>query len=793
MSKVKFWVASAIVVFAALGLAESASAWANASLDTISGRGSVTESSHHTAIRVDGVVATITTTQTFVSKDTKPAGAIYTFQVPRRAVVTSLSVQMTGGTRATAAVVDAHAAVTRAPLTPGAKPDVGLLRLIERDAPQPRGRGDGLATYELRIYPVTKKRAATVRIRWVVPLRYADGRLTLRIPTRGVHGSLARGRVSLTLRPPRGVGRLGAVRGGGRLLSARHGAATRRYEFAAPVHADLSIEATPVFKSSAPVVSFASVSFGSKGGAIAASVLTPLPRRRRSNGYERVLVLVDVSLSMGRAGLGAVANMTDAVLRAVPQGARVDVVLFDRTARRAIGDLIPNLPDARKIIARSIKGSVQRNGSDLGAALDVVRRVLATDTLPRFPPVGITRGNGASTLVAVISDGLAPLSFTGRRAVDRMGLAAIRNSEVLAITLVPDQAPLPTLDEGPLAELAKRSGGRAIAVRFGEIAARGKRLAAELNGPVELENIRLEAPAGTDLAGLSLPRTLPAGAGAIRIGWYRNATPKMLAVRAVRGRKQVRYVARRSRRAWRATLGSLALARSGAAAVLSGSLRATTTQVGTRNTLLRAAARFPAVTTGQSLVAVAPDAFSRQRFALATRWGSHLYRRHATPGERLRGHSFVAYSERVPTMTQTVGGTQTRRRTGSLDRAIVRRLVTTYVVPRARACYELALRGKPRLTGSLTVVMEIARGEVQFAEVRNSTIADAGLLTCLTRAAYGAQVPRVALGAAPDQVSVVRYPIRLRVAGTSAKVERGASLKRAPIKLEGPLGGLPRR
>jgi hypothetical protein len=133
--------------------------------------------------------------------------------------------------------------------------------------------------------------------------------------------------------------------------------------------------------------------------------------------------------------------------------------------------------------------------------------------------------------------------------------------------------------------------------------------------------------------------------------------------------------------------------------------------------------------------------------------------------------------------------------TGELDSAIIKRLITTYVVPKAKICYEKALRKKSGLSGSLTVVVEIARGEVQFATVDRSTFPGSKLEACVTDAGYSIQVPRVALGDDEESIGVARYPLTFRQTNGKTDIETGADDdgKVPPIDVNDPLGGLPNR
>jgi hypothetical protein len=177
--------------------------------------------------------------------------------------------------------------------------------------------------------------------------------------------------------------------------------------------------------------------------------------------------------------------------------------------------------------------------------------------------------------------------------------------------------------------------------------------------------------------------------------------------------------------------------------------------------LVASARKAGAITRYTSLVALdANDRFGRDRAAMARTWGASAFFRLPPPPERASGHAFRGFERRVPPDRHAADTPP--RRTGQLDREIVENLLERHVKPMARRCYEEALRQQGNLAGAMTVVLELGRGEVQYADVQGSTLQHAGVEACVARAAYGIPVPRVALGDDPEVISVVRYPLELR-------------------------------
>ena len=757
---------------------------AGAVLDTAGRAGALAEAQHEVDVHIEGVVARVTVRQIIVNPGKRPEQAVYRYDLPGDATVGDVSIRLADGRRSTTALVDATAALTPAPDPGGigASPDLGMLRMIARDVPPIHGPASQIrATYELRVYPIGPGEAVTVTTRWVAPLRYDDGRLSLRIPGRGDAANLMREQVRVSMRPPPGVAGFGAVHGGGTTLApghaagARAGRPTSRVDagFRAPPHGDLVIDAALDFGPGAarPVVSFATSPIRDGIGALGLAVLTPPPSGPPAIAPERLLLVIDVSRSLGAAGLEAAATLADALLAAAPAGTRVEAILFDHAARPLFGGFRANDRDARKALADALRPGDMDNGSDLGAALDAARAVLRQQPAQVRPAQGFERGVRAPTLVAILSDGMLPLDLTARRALDRVGHDVLPEIEIFAATLVPDEAPVPDTRDGVLPALAGKTQGRAVAVRFGESAARARTLAAELARPAPLTDVSVEV-GDAILERMDVPRTIAPGQGVIAVGLYRGPAPRALALTGQQGGVALRLPARRDAALGREGL-ALALAGvrpddlladplpAGRSPADEGRVPSAESLDQARRLLVATARRAPAVTPYSTLVALdAGDRFARDRLALARAWGAAVFFRLPPPPEREPGYALPAFAWRALPETDT--GTRRHRPTGQLDRGIIARLLKRHLAPRARACYEDALRRDPALAGSLTVVLEMARGEVQHAEVVRSTFPATGMEACVARAAYAIQVPRVTLGDDTEIVGVARYPLTFR-------------------------------
>ena len=748
----------------------------------------VREAEHRLSIRVDGLVAAAEVRQQIVNPGDRDTQVLYTFDLPADAAITGAEVLLADGRRAVSHAVDSRSDFRFIPpeTAPGA-PDLGLLRRVD-------GAADGLARYELRAFPVAAGKSASVVVRWVAPVRYQDGRLSLRLPDRGDGPNLVRERVEITWRAPTGARALHQIRAGDRAIPRAAAGRPARLALDAPVGLDLVLEARPVFPpGQALLAELATVPIAGGRGAAALTVIAPPGPVDKDPAYERVILVLDVSRSMGASGLTAVRDIAGALLSAATPSAVAEVVIYDRAARGLGGKLTGDVAALRDLLDRAL-AAPPGNGSDLGAALAQVSTLLRAAGPVSSTPLGdVARGLSSSTLVVIVTDGLLPLELDGAQAVSQIGSVALKEARVTSLVLVPDGAPLPGLHRGPLEELASRTGGRVLAVRHGEAAARVKTLWAELGQPTPLRGLQLDLRGTTLTSAGSVPDQLESGHGAVIVGWYHGRRPTVAALRGeIRG-KPITARVRPGNAALRAAAVPLALVTRPGHELLGPDELERARAVGrdlddeARDRVVRTAHDAGVATASTSLVLLdGRDSFARDRLALARRWGTAQFRRHPAPAERNLGALATSSPRRaLPPRPTTTG----HRRTGELDRAVVERLMKHHVVPRARACYDRALRRDPRLAGTVTIELEMARGEVQDARLTGRVAGNPALAACLLDAAYATPVPAVALGDTREAIVVARYPLRFR------KVEQRVDVSPAedrPARLDpdDPLGGI---
>jgi hypothetical protein len=89
---------------------------------------------------------------------------------------------------------------------------------------------------------------------------------------------------------------------------------------------------------------------------------------------------------------------------------------------------------------------------------------------------------------------------------------------------------------------------------------------------------------------------------------------------------------------------------------------------------------------------------------------------------------------------------------GSMDRMVMRNVLSLAYMPRARACY-LDRRGATAaerdLAGRVRLAIDVARGEVERASIESSTLNHADVERCLREGAFAIDVPRAVRSDAP--------------------------------------------
>jgi hypothetical protein len=89
---------------------------------------------------------------------------------------------------------------------------------------------------------------------------------------------------------------------------------------------------------------------------------------------------------------------------------------------------------------------------------------------------------------------------------------------------------------------------------------------------------------------------------------------------------------------------------------------------------------------------------------------------------------------------------------GSMDRLVMRNVLSLAYMPRARACYLDRTGATPAerdLAGRVRLAIDVARGEVERANIQSSTLNHADIERCLREGAFAIEVPRAVRSDAP--------------------------------------------
>jgi hypothetical protein len=714
-------------------------------------------------------------TLSLVARGRGDAEALYTFDLPVHAALHGASATLADGTTTSFAVVGAQAAVKNGfenqDITERA--DIGLLRMVSTDL---SSDNRGVKTYELRLFPVGPKRATTVVLEWDAPTYRFDGLQTARIPGRGAGGNLVAQNVRVTTRASfRNVFTPASPTTSG-LDRVKKGQVLR---FSAPASGDVVLQGEPEGSGRRIEAEIGLLPIGPDRGFAAVRFNLPEAGPAAAAHYSRVILAVDVSRS-ALSSRKAVSTVVDKLLGALGTGTEVELVLFDRSARRVLGALKFADREVRTVIERALATAGQENGSDLARALDQISKILDESRAPK-----------GKTLIGIITDGMLSTRLEPDDALARIGARALRSAQVVNVVLVPEKAPLPDLSGGALAALTSRTRGRSILWRPSEVATSADKLLNLIEQDAPVENPELEL-GGANFVGADLPGEIQSGQGGVALGYYEGKLGKAQ-IGAVRNGKRVSFALKpmskvRGEKFARMVLASTAV---GTFPLPRNTPKTRSLHREAARAMIKSASLLGVVTQESAAVLVdRKDGFAADRVKMAAKWGPHLYRR-VRPEPEIRNASFRPFRANI------VGGGPSSMPTGVLSRDLVKRLIQQHVVPHARRCYNRLIRKSRDASGELTLHLEMARGEVHYAEIDDSSIGLDPLHDCILDAAYAIPVPTVRLGASAEQISVARYPLRFRFkegegASRKAVVESGPSgPARKRFDPDDPLSGLP--
>jgi hypothetical protein len=147
----------------------------------------------------------------------------------------------------------------------------------------------------------------------------------------------------------------------------------------------------------------------------------------------------------------------------------------------------------------------------------------------------------------------------------------------------------------------------------------------------------------------------------------------------------------------------------------------------------------------------------------------------SNPTRLLSVPSVVALVEPVPHSAAAGSGATDAAVKGSMDRMVIRNVLSLAYMPRARACYLNRTAATPALrdlTGKVRLSIELARGEVGGVKIESSTLGNPEIERCLQESAFEIEVPRAARSDAPV-TAVLNMVFRPRTSDNKADVDLG--------------------
>ncbi|MFO0751078.1 MAG: hypothetical protein U1F43_36200 [Myxococcota bacterium] len=437
------------------------------------------EVEHSVAISVEDGVVVYRVERAFVNRGTRPDEVALTIDLPPGAVAVGLRIR---GADAwyDGALLDADLAAERYQELTGLgtahmKDPALLAWLSDR-------------SLSLQLFPVAPGRTSRVAYTLIAPIDWHDGRAEIAYPERSTEAGAAL--AVPRLRVPAGA----SVR---RRVTAQQGSGVvgvcgddSTYRFAMAI-ASLPLPAPDVvaLRYGAPAASDARRVWRLEVDA--AAHLGELPRAAH------VVLVLDGSRSQGPSGIAAQAVLARAYLGHLPD-AQVEVIWYDRRARRQFGRFVPAAAAAARLAAIARQPFEAANGSDLDAGLVAAAGALADV--------------GGPTRVVAMTDALVPEAFDVARAA--AALAGDAQRVVHVVLRGRHDADLPALEEARkddhlLAPIASAAGGMLLAMEGAGDARAMAAFTLQLARPTRIDDFTASA-AGLDLADV-VPDTLPEG------------------------------------------------------------------------------------------------------------------------------------------------------------------------------------------------------------------------------------------------------------------------------------------
>ena len=444
------------------------------------------------------------------------------------------------------------------------------------------------------------------------------------------------------------------------------------------------------------------------------SALAFLARRRpgpSSGPPGSVLFLVDRSRSVGLPGLSAERDLVRALIEALPPSTRFDALFFDRGTKRLFPMSRPATRQAIDGFEAEMVPDRMQNGTDLPGALKEAGALLRREATTFGP----------RALLILVTDGA--LGDEDGAALDRAlggGLGGTPGApsglEVAlgAFTIrAVDDEPAGARTRDALRALAAARGGVARELRASEIGDGVPAALADLRRGGDLGAVRL---VGDGVERRIAESLTPEGILAGVLPW-KGRPPHTVRIEA--------------------------LAR------------------GERITAASVPSRVPPEWLRPWVVAAPGSASASASVS-------------PNPTRFLSVPSVVALVEPVSHSTAGTAATEVGVK-GSMDRMVIRNVLSLAYMPRARACYLNRTAATPALrdlAGKVRLAIELARGEVGGVKIESSTLGNPDIERCLQESAFEIEVPRAARSDAPV-TAVLNMVFRPRTSEKVAGVDLG--------------------
>ena len=480
-------------------------------------------------------------------------------------------------------------------------------------------------------------------------------------------------------------------------------------------------------------------------------------------GARRVVFVIDGSRSMDLVGRHHVARVIERVGAALPAGAEVEAIVFDRAATRVFGELRPATAPNLAAIGAALAGRSGTNGSDLAGAFALARRVIdpTEDAAPRpaggagraATPGRSTSGGRGQAMVVVITDGVIG-EVDGADLIKALG-AKTSTVDVHAIVLDPATTRSPGADA--LRAPVNLYGGAYVEVAVDQL---DDALASidEWLRPSWLE---------LALGPHAIPTEVRAGGGFTALFAHRAGVAGL----ALTGRGEAAFRAG-VRAAPAAPIGALALAELGDTDDFPGADPDRLDAM-----LMRARAAHPSAAT--------------HAFAVLSNTGKIAKHRHAVVAGGGRYERVIAV--RDPELVRAVVAVPAAPAPppSAIAKLTLERMFRTQLQPKAFLCYQRALGRDAKLDGTVQFRFLMGRGEV--TEVSLVGLGDAQLDACLLDAGYQLAPPLPDFSVNADDQTIANYPLTLTRRADQPYIVLGDADSTSPLDIDAIQGGVPSR